>query len=122
MDSREIANETEAYTFPRELAGTPTRLIEGATRPSWSPDGASLAFVWYSQANVPQLVTLRVGPNQRPFVIPKVNCDPPLAVWSPSGEWIACEAAAGPVLVSPGWQAKTHVAALEQPSAGLVAG
>jgi Tol biopolymer transport system component len=89
------------FVSPR-AGGKPVWLIDGAAKPSWSPDGSSLTFAWFALANAPpRLATLRVGPNQTPSVIPNVVCDPPLPVWSPSGEWIACETASGPVVVSP---------------------
>ena len=87
------------YVSPR-TGGTATWVADGAL-PSWSPDGVSLSFVWRTPSGAPGLATLRVGSNQQPFVIPNVECVPPLPVWSPSAEWIACETAEGPVLVSP---------------------
>jgi TolB protein len=76
-------------------------LADAGGGPSWSPDGASLAFIWRKPNGSGTLATLGVGSKQPPFEIPNVGCVPPLPVWSPSGEWIACETAAGPTLVSP---------------------
>jgi len=86
------------YVSPR-AGGSPTWLAYGGM-PSWSPDSASLAFMGHTEHRQGLLV-MRLGSNEEPFAIPNAGCNPPLPVWSPSGEWIACETAAGPLLVSP---------------------
>ena len=69
---------------------------------SWSPNGESIALVLVKPNGAPALATLRVGANEPPFEVlnlPEVCTLAP--EWSPSGEWIACGTANGPLLVSP---------------------
>jgi Tol biopolymer transport system component/DNA-binding winged helix-turn-helix (wHTH) protein len=70
--------------------GAPAWVADGGA-PSWSPDGASLALLTRGG----KLATVRVGASQPPLEISDVNCTPPLPVWSPSGNWIACQTAVG---------------------------
>jgi Tol biopolymer transport system component len=57
--------------------------------------------MWLKSGGALALATLRVGSNRQPFEIKDVVCAQGLPVWSPSGDWIACAAAAGTVWVSP---------------------
>jgi DNA-binding winged helix-turn-helix (wHTH) protein/Tol biopolymer transport system component len=70
--------------------GAPAWVADGAA-PSWSPDGTSLALLTRGG----KLATVRVGSSQPPLEISDENCTPPLPVWSPSGDWIACQTAVG---------------------------
>jgi Tol biopolymer transport system component len=80
--------------------GTPT-MISAGTAPSWSPDGASIAYVRWKANGFP-LATLRVGSSQPPVEIYANRC----VQWSPSGEWIACATQAYTVLVTPDGKAQ----------------
>jgi len=105
--SRDPKHIGAVYVSPA-AGGTPTLLADGGM-PSWSPDGSSLAFVW-SAPKGPALATLRLGSSGQPVPIPGVACVPPLPVWSPSGEWIACGVAGGSsILVSPDGKAKREL-------------
>jgi len=103
------------YVSPR-VGGTPTWIADGSG-PSWSPDGSSIALVLNTKRPA-ALATLRVGANAQPFEIPNIACVPPLPVWSPSGEWIACGTEEGTVLVSPDGK-KTRT--LPLPKTGVLA-
>jgi Tol biopolymer transport system component len=65
--------------------GTPTVIADGYA-PSWSPDRASIAFLWIKPDGGLSVATMRVGSNQPPKELIRSNGPP---VWSPSGDLIA---------------------------------
>jgi hypothetical protein len=69
-------------------------------------DSASIAYRWIKPGGGFVLATLRVGSNQPPFEVADVGCTTTFLGWSPSGEWIACGTARGPLLVSPDGKVK----------------
>lgn len=85
--------------------GAPTQISTGGGA-SWSPDSASIAYRWIKPGGRFVLATLRVGSNQPPFEVVDVGCTTTFPEWSPSGEWIACGTAGGPLLVSPDGKVK----------------
>lgn len=79
--------------------GTPTIVSEGYA-PTFSPDGAMLAFLWLKPDGAIPVATLRLGSNRTPAEIisaPALNAPE----WSPSGEWIAAPSLRGIELASP---------------------
>ena len=68
--------------------------------PAWSPDGNSIAGLMQRERPW-QPAIVGVGADMAPHVIPgNVICLTPLE-WSPTGEWLACEARDGVQLFSP---------------------
>jgi serine/threonine protein kinase len=68
--------------------------------PAWSPDGNSIAGLMQRERPwLPAIVG--VGADMAPHVVPgSVVCLTPVE-WSPTGEWLACEARDGVQLLSP---------------------
>jgi Tol biopolymer transport system component/predicted Ser/Thr protein kinase len=81
--------------------GTPTIIADGYA-PSWSPDRASIAFLWLKPDGSLRVATVRVGSKQAPVELIHGPAGPP--VWSPSGDWIACSTFRGVDLISPDGQ------------------
>jgi dipeptidyl aminopeptidase/acylaminoacyl peptidase len=92
--------------------GTPVRLLEHAYNhqdsPSWSPDGASIAFVGAMGAEF-SLVKVQIGNREHVRLLERVL---PFsrAAWSPDGKWIACETTDGLTRVPAGGGAPEVIA------------
>ena len=99
-----IAPQRGIYISPVG-GGAPALVVPRSAGPSWSPDGASIVFVWTNSLGASHLSTLRLGANQQPFDIAPNECTLPPR-WSPSGEWIACDTAKGLMLASPDGKSK----------------
>ena len=98
---RHSANGPGNIFFAPTVGGAPIRLTgEGMMSPSWSPDGSSLAGLM--QKDHPwQPAVVGVGADMSPHLVPGgPTCETPLE-WSPTGEWIACEARDGIALFAP---------------------
>jgi serine/threonine protein kinase len=79
--------------------GEPTILADGYA-PSWSPDGATLAFLWLKPDGTVPVATLRVGSDDAPHeLVPPRGLGAP--EWSPDGQWIAVPSFRGVELSSP---------------------
>jgi len=94
-------------------AGPPVPLTTGLfyeDAPTWSPDGASIAFIMRNKEYVSGLAVMRVGSGAEPNVLlPNV---PTLGVrpqWSPDGKWIVCDTTEGVMIVSPDGKEKRIV-------------
>ena len=83
------------------VGGPTIRLTsEYIVAPAWSPDGNSIAGLMQRERPW-QPAIVGVGADMAPHVIPgNVTCLTPLE-WSPTGEWLACEARDGIQLFSP---------------------
>ena len=83
------------------VGGPTIRLTsEYMVAPAWSPDGNSIAGLMRRERPW-QPAIVGVGADMAPRVIPgNVTCLTPLQ-WSPTGEWLACEARDGIQLFSP---------------------
>jgi serine/threonine protein kinase len=86
------------------VGGAPIRLTaEYMVAPTWSPDGNSIAGLMHRERPW-QAAIVGVGANMTAQVIAGApTCLMPLE-WSPSGEWLACEAREGVRLFSPDGQ------------------
>jgi eukaryotic-like serine/threonine-protein kinase len=84
------------------LGGSPRRIVDSGTFPSWSPDGTSIIFTkgpWYGQkvysvpatGGEPQEIPIKLK-GGAPFIA--------YPVYSPDGRWIAFEAANGIYVVN----------------------
>ena len=105
---RYAVGEPASVWIEPTVGGAPIRLApEYLVAPTWSPDGNSIAGLMHRQRPW-QPAIVEVGANMTPHVIPGApTCLMPLE-WSPTGEWIACEARTGIELFSPdGKQHKT---------------
>jgi Tol biopolymer transport system component len=82
------------------VGGAPIRMAsEYTVAPTWSPDGTFIAGLMHRERPW-QPAIIRVGANMAPHVIAGApTCLTPLE-WSPTGEWIACEARDGIQLFS----------------------
>ena len=94
-------------------AGPPVPLTTGLfyeDAPTWSPDGASIAFIMRNKEYVSGLAVMRVGSGAEPnMLLPNV---PTLGVrpqWSPDGKWIVCDTTEGVMIVSPDGKEKRVV-------------
>ena len=83
------------------VGGAPIRMAsEYMVSPTWSPDGNSIAGLMHRERPW-QPAIVSVGANMQANVIPGApTCLMPME-WSPSGEWLACEARTGIELFSP---------------------
>jgi eukaryotic-like serine/threonine-protein kinase len=83
------------------VGGSPIRLAsEYIVAPTWSPDGNSIAGLMHRDRPW-QPAIVGVGADMQPNVIPGApTCLMPLE-WSPTGEWLGCEARDGIQLFSP---------------------
>jgi Tol biopolymer transport system component len=83
------------------VGGAPIRLAaEYMVSPTWSPDGNSIAGLMHRERPW-QPAIVEVGANMSPHVIAAApTCLMPME-WSPTGEWLACEARGGIELFSP---------------------
>jgi len=68
--------------------------------PTWSPDGASIAFTSLRQGRW-ALVRVGTGGSEAPLTIKEGVIYPSNPRWSPRGDWITCELAEGFAIVSP---------------------
>ncbi|HET7747218.1 MAG TPA: hypothetical protein VFM29_07945, partial [Vicinamibacteria bacterium] len=68
--------------------------------PTWSPDGAFIAFTSLRQGRW-SLARVGTGGNEVPTTIREGITYPGNPRWSPRGDWIACELPEGLALVSP---------------------
>ncbi len=86
------------------VGGAPIRLAsEYIVSPTWSPDGNSIAGLMHRDRPW-QPAIVGVGADMQPRAIPGApTCLMPLE-WSPTGEWLACEARDGIRLFSPDGQ------------------
>ena len=77
------------------VGGAPIRMApEYLVSPAWSPDGNSMAGLMHRERPW-QPAVVGVGANMTPHPIPGApTCLTPVQ-WSPTGEWIACEARDG---------------------------
>jgi Tol biopolymer transport system component len=107
-----LARQLGIYISPVD-GGTPALLVPRSAGPSWSPDGTSIAFVWINAAGISRLATLRLGANSQPFDIAPDECSLLPPQWSPSGDWIACDAATGLMLFSPDGKQKRMLPRLD---------
>ncbi len=79
--------------------GTPTIVSDGYAA-TFSPDGASIAFLWLKQDGTIPVATLHLGSDQPPTeILPQRGEQAP--EWSPSGEWIAAPRGFDIELVAP---------------------
>ena len=71
----------------------------------WSPDGSELIYTTWDRNGAPGVYQVRVTKidtstghpiQERPFPTPKQVVSPQVAIWSPSGDEVAIEDAAGP--------------------------
>jgi Tol biopolymer transport system component len=83
------------------VGGAPIRMApEYLVSPAWSPDGNSMAGLMHRERPW-QPAIVGVGANMTPHPIPGApTCLTPVQ-WSPTGEWIACEARDGLELWAP---------------------
>ena len=83
------------------VGGAPIRMAsEYMVSPTWSPDGNSIAGLMHRDRPW-QPAIVEVGANMSPHVIASApTCLMPME-WSPTGEWLACEARSGIELFSP---------------------
>jgi Tol biopolymer transport system component len=83
------------------VGGAPIRMSpDYMVAPTWSPDGNSIAGLMHRERPW-QPAIVEVGANMTPHAIAGApTCLMPLE-WSPTGEWIACEARDGIQLFSP---------------------
>jgi hypothetical protein len=82
--------------------GGPTIRLTGEyiVAPAWSPDGNSIAGLMRRERPW-QPAVVGVGADMEPHVVPgNLTCRTALE-WSPTGEWLACEARDGIQLFSP---------------------
>ena len=88
------------WTIP-VTGGAPARLASGATEGGYgadfSPDGQWVAYAHTRPARPTVLAKLRVGRGEPPVILREERCGPPS--WSPTGEWITCDAGDNIVLV-----------------------
>ncbi len=82
------------------VGGAPIRMAsEYMVSPTWSPDGNSIAGLMHRERPW-QPAIVEVGANMSPHVIASApTCLMPME-WSPTGEWLACEARTGIELFS----------------------
>ncbi len=83
------------------VGGAPIKMAsEYMVSPTWSPDGNSIAGLMHRDRPW-QPAIIEVGANMSPHVIAGApTCLMPME-WSPTGEWLACEARDGIELFSP---------------------
>jgi Tol biopolymer transport system component len=83
------------------VGGAPIKMAsEYMVSPTWSPDGNSIAGLMHRDRPW-QPAIIEVGANMSPHVIAGApTCLMPME-WSPTGEWLACEAREGIELFSP---------------------
>ena len=83
------------------VGGAPIRMAsEYMVSPTWSPDGNAIAGLMHRDRPW-QAAIVGIGADMSPHVIPNApTCLMPME-WSPSGEWLACEARNGIELFSP---------------------
>ncbi|HXB68092.1 MAG TPA: LpqB family beta-propeller domain-containing protein [Candidatus Acidoferrales bacterium] len=98
---RYSTNEPATIWIEPTVGGAPIRMSpEYMVAPAWSPDGNSIAGLMHRE-HPWQPAIVEVGANMTPHVIAGApTCLMPLE-WSPTGEWIACEARSGIELFSP---------------------
>lgn len=94
--------------------GTPTIIADGYA-PTWSPDGASIAFLWIKPDGAIPVAVLRVGSNEPPRqIIPAIGAS--ATEWSPDGKWIAVATFQGVELVSPDGQNRRTLSSINSPA------
>jgi serine/threonine protein kinase len=99
-DGTHIAYTSKGAVWVSPVAsGPPARICEGYC-PTWSPDGAWLAFVTNPRGSTHALMKVPVGRPQDAAVIhPSVGLGLPR--WSPDGRWITVQLAEGFGVISP---------------------
>jgi serine/threonine protein kinase len=96
-----ILREDPPTIWVEPTVGGPTIRLTGEyiVAPAWSPDGNSIAGLMRRERPW-QPAIVGVGADMAPRLIPgNVTCLTPLE-WSPTGEWLACEARDGIQLIS----------------------
>ncbi|HXS95808.1 MAG TPA: protein kinase [Candidatus Limnocylindrales bacterium] len=98
---RYSATDPATVWVASSVGGAPVRLTaDHFQSPTWSPDGAGVAGLMHKDHPwMPAVVGL--GADMTPHMVPDgpVCLTPP--DWSPTGEWIACEAQDGVALFTP---------------------
>jgi Tol biopolymer transport system component len=70
-------------------------------RPTWSPDGDSIAYIAIPPSGGFDLLKTRLGIDEKPVTLTKQIIYPSNPKWSPRGDWITVELPEGFAVISP---------------------
>ena len=70
-------------------------------RPTWSPDGNSIAFVGIPKVSGFDLYKIRLGIDEKPVTLAQQIVYPSNPKWSPRGDWITVDLPEGFAVISP---------------------